>query len=113
MLLMLEKVFDLDGDVVSKMRKLAVQRFQKHHRVPDAIEKIRITERDVLRARRHLLANVFEHNFAVHYAENAVVNGDDRTMSAAVLTTATRFSVARNAVFSRRQNDVGVFSRGW
>ena len=108
MLLMLEKVFDLDGDVVSNLRKLAVQRFYKHHPVADAIEKIRITKRDVLRSHCHLLANIFEHNFAVHNPENTVVDGDDRAVTAKMLASAACLRVTRNAVFSGRQNDVGI-----
>src|SRR5437762_11798772 len=108
MLLMLEKVFDLDGDVVSNPRKLAVQRFNKLHRVADAIEKIRITKCDVLRPYRHLLTNVLEHNLAVHDAENAVVNRDDGAMPAKVLATAACFRVTSDAMFAGRQNDVGI-----
>src|SRR5215471_18563037 len=108
MFTMLEQVLDFDGDVKSELREFAMQRFCEHYRVPNAIEKIRIAEGDVLRPRRHLLANVFEHDFAVHYAKDAVVDGYNRTVTAKVLASPARFRTSRNTVFAGGEDDMSV-----
>src|SRR5690348_507502 len=58
MLLVLEKVLDLDGDVVSELGKLTVQPFHNRYRMPNAVEKVGVAEGDVPRPCRPLLANV-------------------------------------------------------
>lgn len=109
MLLVPKQVFDLDGDVVGESRKLPVQSLDKRHRVPDAIEEIWITKRDVLGARSDLLANVFQYDFAIYYAKDAVVDRDDGAMAAEMLASPARFRVTGNAMLAGRQNDVGIF----
>src|SRR5262249_14449513 len=98
MLPVLEKVLEFDGDGISELREFAMQSLRDHHRVANAIEKIRIAEGDMLRPRRHLLANVFEHDFAVHYAKDAVVDGHNRTMTAEMLASPACFCVTRDTV---------------
>jgi len=56
----------------------------------------------------NLLANVFEYNFGVHNAENAFINRNDRTMPAKMLATTARFRVARDSVFAKGQQDMGI-----
>ena len=53
----LQEMLDLDGRVVSELRKFTVQRVNERNGVADAIEEVGIAERNVLRASRHLLAN--------------------------------------------------------
>ena len=85
------QMFDFYGDVVRHLGKLAVKFFDEIHRVTNAIEKVRITERDVLRARGHLSPNVLHHNVTADDAKDAFVNRDDGAMAAKVFAAATGF----------------------
>src|SRR5205807_1135646 len=91
--------------------KFVVQRLHKSHSVPDAIEKIRITERNVLRSGLYLLTNILEHNFAFHNPEDAFVNRNDGAVPAKVFASPTRFRVAGDAMLASRENDVRVFCK--
>src|SRR5215472_71366 len=101
-------MLNFDRYIVREPRKFIVQRFYKGHGVPDSIEKIRITKRDVLGSRGDLLADIFEDDFAIYYAENAFVDGDNRAVPAEMLASPARFRVARDAVPAGTQHDMGV-----
>ena len=64
MLLILAQMLDLDGDVVGDVGKFRMKCFDKFHRMAYSVEKVRIAERNMLRAGGHLLANVCNHHFA-------------------------------------------------
>src|ERR1700690_3917700 len=87
----LQQVLNFDGYVISELREFAVECFHEWKRVANAIKEIRIAERNVLRARDHLLADIREHDFAVYNAKHSIVNRHNRTMAAKVFATATRF----------------------
>src|SRR2546429_6511124 len=74
--------------------------------MPAAIEKIRIAEGNVLRAGHHLLANVREHNFTIHYPEHSLVNRHNRAMAAQMLASAARFGITGKAMLTGRKDDV-------
>ena len=88
-------MLDLDGDVVGEAREFAVQRLDDRQSVGRAIEEIGIAKGDVLGAGVDLAADVFEHDVALHDAENAVVNRHDRTMAAEMLAAAAGFRYTR------------------
>ena len=71
-----------------------MERFHERHRVAGAVEEIGIAERDVLRARRHLPPDIFEHHFALHDAEDALIYGHHRAVPAEVLAAAAGLGVA-------------------
>src|SRR6266403_1394715 len=64
----------------------------------DAVEKVRSTEGDMLRASGNLAPNVLENDSASNNAEDAFVDWNDRTMPAKVLAAATGFSGTDNAI---------------
>ncbi len=109
MLFVLPKMLDLDGHVVGDVRKFAVERFYKLHRVPDSVEKIRIAKRNVLRAGRYLLANIRKHDLAVHNAKNALVHRDNRTVPAKMLATTAGFRRSDHSITIARNNQVSIF----
>ena len=88
-----------------------MHRFDNRKRVRRAIEKIRIAERDVLRARRHLPANIFEHDVALDHAKRAVVHRHDRAMPAKMLASARRFGRARDALLAAGHHHARIFRR--
>src|SRR5207248_727188 len=92
--------------------KFLLQGFDNSQCVPSTVEKVRIAEGDVLRSGRHLLAEVGEHDFAIHYAEHTLVDGDDGAMTAQMFASPARFGVARDAVLAGRKNDVCIFRKG-
>ena len=67
-------------------------------RVRRAVEEIGIAEGDVLRAGRHLPANIFQHHVARHHAKNSVVHRHDRAVPAQMLAAAAGFGVSRDAM---------------
>ena len=88
------QVLDLDRDVVADAGELARQRLDDAQGVRRTVEEVGIAERDVLRARRDLRADVGEDDVGVDGAEAAVVDRDDRTVPAAVFAPARRLRVA-------------------
>src|SRR5438046_2701229 len=62
----------------------------------------------VLRAGHHLLANVREHNFTIHYPEHSLVNRHNRAMAAQMLASAARFGITGKAMLTGRKDDVRV-----
>ena len=59
-----------------------------------AVEKIGIAESHVRRARGDLLANIVEHDVALHHAKLALINRHDRTMAAQMFAAAAGFGVS-------------------
>ena len=75
-----------------------MQGFDNRDGMTHGIEKIRVTERKVLRARGDLLADIREHNFGIDQAKRTVVDRDDGAMPAMMLASATRFRVTDGAM---------------
>src|SRR5258708_34184073 len=86
-----EQMLDLDGRVVRQPGKLRVQGVHNGHGVAGAVEKIRVTEGDMLRSHGDLLADVGEHDVALHDPKSAVIDGDHRAMPAKMLTAPPGF----------------------
>lgn len=81
--------------------------------MPHTVEKVRIAEGDVLRSGGNLLANIFQHDLAVHHAEYTVVDRNNRAVAAKMLASPARFRVAGNAVFAGGENHVGILREHW
>ena len=79
---MLEQVLDLDCDVVGERRPFAVECFKDRDGVARTVEEIGVAEGDVLRAGGDLAANVLEHDFGLHDAEETAVYPTRRVPSA-------------------------------
>ena len=103
-----QQVLDLDGDVVAELREFAVQRLDDGQRVRRPIEEIGIAEGDVLGARIDLAANVFQHDVALHDAENSVVDGHNGAMAAKVFAAAAGFRIAGDLESAFRHQQVRV-----
>ena len=89
-----QQVLNLDRHVVRQVGKLACQGMHDAHRVTDAVEEIRVAERHVLGAPRHLRPDVGQHHLRGHDAEPTVVDRHDRTVPAPMLAPTTRLRVA-------------------
>jgi hypothetical protein len=76
--------------------------------VADAVEEIGIAKRDMLRARRHLAANILQHDVALHDAELPLVDRHNRTMPAQVLAAAAGFRIAHRAPRSAGKHELRV-----
>ena len=100
-----KQVLDLDGDVIAEQRKFAVQRFDDRKRMRRPIEEIRIAKGNVLGAGVDLPANIFEHDFLRHYAEDSVVDGNDGAVPAEMFASPAGLGVARDfkAPFGHQQ----------
>ncbi len=101
-------MFDFNGYIVGEFGKFAVQRFDQRDGMANSIEKIRIAKCNVLSARRDLLADVGENNFPIHDAKNAVIDGNNRAMTAQMLATAAGLGVTHGTVLPGRQNEMRV-----
>src|ERR1700738_4156764 len=97
MLFVLSQVLDFYGDVIAHVRKFALKFFDERNGVAYAIEKIRVAERNMLRTRGYLTANVLKHNVSRHDPENAVIYRHDGAVAAQMLTSAAGFRRANNA----------------
>src|SRR5580765_1448261 len=76
----LQEVFDLRREIKSQMRKLLVHRANDAHGVPRPVQKIRITKRNVCRARMHLAPDVLEDDSFRDEEEAPVIDRHDRAM---------------------------------
>src|ERR1051326_1013548 len=112
-LLILAEVLDFDGDVVRDAREFAMKSVDKFEGMLDTVEKIRITERDVLGAGRDLLAYVGEDYVAVYDAEDAFINRHDRAMTAEMLAAAAGLCRADYAGPIAGDDEVGVLCDRW
>ncbi len=102
-------MLDLDRHVVADPRKFAVKRLHKLHRVPDPIEKVRIAKRNMLRPRRHLLANVRKHHLAAHNSKHAFVHRHDRTVPAKMFAPAAGLRRSHHAIAVARNHQMRIF----
>src|SRR6202035_1202097 len=96
------------GDVVSHLGEFAMKLFDKRNGVTDSIKKVRVAERNMLRAGCDLTADIFKHNFSRHDPENAVVYRHDGTMAAQMLAPAAGFRRAYNAITVTGNNKMRV-----
>jgi hypothetical protein len=94
---MLEQMLDLDCDVVSHARKFMVKRLDDGNRMGWSVEEIRVAKSDMLCAGRDLLSNIGKHNIPLNHAKLTAIDRDNRAMTAKVLATAARLSIARDA----------------
>ena len=97
---MLKQVFDLNCGVVSDARKLRGEHLNDPLGVTNAVEEIRIAKRNVPRAGRNLRPHVREDNVCGNHSKSAVVNWNDRTMTATVFTAAAGFGVSNGSPFA-------------
>src|ERR1017187_3097317 len=102
-------MLDLDCRVVAEIWKFAVHVPDDRERVRCSVEKVRITEADVLCARGNLPANIFQNNFALHDAECSVIHRNNRTMTAQMFAAATRFRISNDAISTIRHNQMRAF----
>src|ERR1700676_5709404 len=99
-------MLDLDRDVIRDFRELAMKGLDQFQGMPNAVEKIRIAKRNVLRPSRHLPPNIFQHHVALHDAENAVVHRNNWAMPAQMLAPAARFRRSDNAITVARNYQI-------
>src|SRR5574341_172250 len=92
-----QEMLNLDRDVVGYVWKFSVHGLDDWDHMTGSIEKIRVTEGDVARARFDLIANICQHHVALHDAELSTVHRDNRTMAAQMLAAAACFGITRNA----------------
>ena len=100
---LLKQVFDLDRSVVGQLRKFAMQSLDQLDGVRRPVKEVGIAERNVLRSRLDLLANVGQHNLALHHAKFSLVNRDYRAMPAQVLAPATGLGISGKLLVTIRQ----------
>src|SRR5882724_6242269 len=79
MLLVFAQVLDFDRYVVGELREFSVEFLNEFHGMADAVEEVRITERDMLRAGSRLAANVFENNIAADNSKDTFVRSEEHT----------------------------------
>ena len=83
-----DDVLDLDRHVVSELRKRIMQGAGHAERMRWPVEEVRVAEREVPGARRHLLPGVGQNHIHGDDAEPALVHGHHRTVPAEVLASA-------------------------
>src|SRR5947209_18310177 len=86
----------------------AMKRAHDLHGMRGAIEEIRVAERNMLRAGRHLAAYIFENDVTLHDAKCASIHRDHGTVTAQVLASTARLRVADNAGRSIRQREMRI-----
>ena len=57
------------------------------------VQKIRVSESNMLGSRFHLLTNIFQNNLTLHNSKLSIVNRNNRAMSARMFTPATRLNI--------------------
>src|SRR5580704_1187055 len=72
------------------------------------VEKVRIAERNMLRASRDLLPHIRHNHVAAHNAEHAVVHRHNRAMPAQMLAPATGLRGSHNAISIPGNNQVRI-----
>src|SRR5579884_195238 len=100
----LEQMFDLRCDVIGQRREFSMQALHQFQRMPGSVEKIRVTEGDVLGTGGYLAANIFYNNIVGHHAEAPVVDRHNGTMAATMLAAPTGFGVPHQPLLTARQN---------
>ena len=101
-------MLDLDGGVIGHLRKFGVQCLHQPLGMRRAIEKIRIAERNMLRAGRHLLADVGHHHLHRQDAELALVHRHHRAMAAQMFAAARAFGEADDLAAALGRNQMRV-----
>src|SRR5271167_678605 len=101
-------MLDLNGHVVGKIRKLAVEIPNDGNRVPGAVKEVRISEGDVASTRVHLPSDVLQDYFFLDNPKPSLVHRHNRAVTAQVLAATARFRIARCAALSRLQVQVGI-----
>ena len=94
MIRVLEKVLDLNGNVVGEVRKFLVKPFDKRDAVTDSVEKVRIAKGDMFCTIFDLIPNVLEHDFSLYDSEFTLVDRDNGTVPAHVLAAASGLGIA-------------------
>jgi hypothetical protein len=94
---MADQVLDLDDDVIGQGGELIVQSLHDGSGVRGAVEEVWVAEADVLGAGRDLLADVGQHDVALHDPELAAVDRHDRAVPAQMLAAAGGLGVADRA----------------
>src|ERR1700730_101911 len=102
-------MLDFYGDVVTYFREFAMELFHNLDGMPDTVKKIRVAERNMLRAARHLTADVLHHHIATHNAETAFVRRTPRTVPAKMFTSPACFGETYHSKSSTRQNQMRIF----
>src|ERR1017187_7797360 len=108
---MLEQMLDLNRHIIGELRKLAAQSFNQRNCVAHAIEKIRVSERDMLRAGRDLLTHIAKDNFTVHDTEDPVVHRNNRAMTAEMFTSTAGFGVPHGAMLAGRKYEMSIAAK--
>src|SRR5215471_17575708 len=101
-------MLDLDGHVIAKIRKLAVEIPNDGNRVPGAVKEVRVSERDVASTRLHLPSDVLQDYFLLDNPKPSLVHRHNRAMTAQVLAATASLRIACYAALSRLQIQVGI-----
>ena len=105
---LLEQVFNLDRSVVGQLRKFAMKCLYQFDGVCRPIKEVRVAKRNVLRSRLDLLANVSQHNVALHHTKFSFVNRDYGAMAAQVLATAAGLGIPGKLLLAVRQYEFRI-----
>src|SRR4030095_7885201 len=108
MLPMFQEVFDLDRHIIRELAELPMQSRYYGHGMCGHVEEVGISECDVLRAPRHLAANVFQHDISLHDTECTIIDRHNRAVTTKVLATSRRFCVADSFCLAWCQLQTGV-----
>ena len=100
---LLEQVLDLDRSVVGQLRKFAMQSLYQFDGMRWPIKEVGIAERNVLGSGLNLLANVGQHNIALHHTKFSFVNRNYWAMPAQVLAPAAGLGVSGKLLLAIRQ----------
>src|SRR5271165_2260208 len=106
------QMLDFYGDVVSDAGNLFVKSLYNFQRMTDTVKKIGVAKRDVLRPSSHLTANVLQHHIALHNAEDAFINRNDRAMPAQMFAATAGLRRAHQAKTVTGNQQVRVFFDG-
>src|SRR6266403_3871663 len=98
MLLVFAQVLDLDRYVVGELRKFPVEFLNEFHGVANAVEEVRIAERNVLRAGSRLAAHVLANNVAADDSKDTFIDRHDWTVPAKMFATAAGFRRTHDAI---------------
>src|SRR5580704_18548740 len=101
-------MFDLNGDVVGDRGKFFVKQFDNFQRMPDAVKKIRIAKRYMLRPGGDLAADILEHHFTLHDSKNPFIDRYNRAVAAEMLAAAAGFRRAHHTITSARDREMRV-----
>src|SRR5712664_201008 len=112
MLFVFAQVLDFNRYVVGELREFPVEFLNEFHGVADAVEEVRIAERDMLRAGSRLAANVFENNIAADDSKDTFVYRHDRTVPAKVFAAPAGLRRTHDAIAIARHDQMRIFFNG-